>query len=90
MSRNWTPTTKEVRDTWHDEMFPNASDAAFDRWLTDHDAEIRADALLKASEALGKPMGIQSAGGVGFLYADSLAGAARYLRQCARNAKRQS
>ena len=90
MSRDWTPTTKEIRDTWHDEMFPRESDAAFGRWLADHDAGICADALLKASDALGKPMGIQSTGGVGFLYADSLAGAARYLRQCARNAKRQS
>jgi hypothetical protein len=30
---DWTPTTEEVRESWHDEMSPNASDAAFDRGL---------------------------------------------------------
>ena len=49
---NYTPTTEEVRETWHDEMFPNASEAAFDRWLQAHDDQVRADTLEAAAFAL--------------------------------------
>lgn len=51
----YTPTTDEVRERWRDEMFPNASDAAFNRWLAAHDAEVlhgAADALDAESQAV--------------------------------------
>ena len=41
----YTPTTDEVLEAWHDEMFPNASDASFYRWLADHEDATRIAAL---------------------------------------------
>ena len=50
MADDYTPTTEQVRTAWHDEMFPNASDAAFDRWLALHDADLLADMVTVAPD----------------------------------------
>ena len=51
-----------------------------DRWLAEHDAVV----LEEAANALSGCIGIQSSNGIGWIPADSLAGAARYLRHLAR------
>ena len=54
--------------------------ASFYRWLAEHDAAV----LEEAANALSGRIGIQSTNGIGWIPANSLAGAARYLRHLAR------
>lgn len=63
MTENWTPTDQQVRDVYRfdpedDYRNPisapyraNEAGRAFDRWLAQHDAEVRVEALQAAADA---------------------------------------
>lgn len=51
MGGTYSPSTDEVREALRDEMFPNASDAAFDRWLESVRAEERERIAREAEKA---------------------------------------
>ena len=63
------------------------ANAAFDHWLTAHDAEIRTAALEDAGRDLLRGIGIQSTNGIGWIPTDSLRGAGRYLLHISHAAK---
>ena len=91
MSDERTRTTKEVRDGYAYDSYSGDVDPyyelRFDRWLAAHDTEIRAAALEEAATLLRAPIGIQSTDGIGWKPANSLAGAAHYLRHLAHISK---
>ena len=91
MSDDYTPDTDEVRESFYVHAYSRDMEhlraAAFDRWLTAHDADIRTAALEEAATLLRAPIGIQLTDGIGWKPANSLAGAAHYLRHLARISK---
>lgn len=57
----YTPTTEQVRDAWTDQRCMDldgdhaegcSSGKAFDRWLTEHDQQVKAQALEEAADRM--------------------------------------
>ena len=79
---DYTPSTDEVREAWRDEMFPNASDAAFDRMIAtvraDHEQAVRERIVRDIEVAMRRHDRAQ----VGFsAIGDAYADAARIVRE---------
>lgn len=48
---DYTPKTEDIRELYaHEHPFPHVGRQQFDRWLAQHDAEVRADEREKAAQ----------------------------------------
>ena len=93
----YTPTTEQIKDLCllgaidaadgEDNLDLPEMTAMVDRWLTAHDAAARTAALEEAGRDLLRGIGIQSTNGIGWMPADSLHGAGRYLLHISHAAK---